>query len=201
MIRCVVSCLCSDREDRGKGTTMEMLIENGKVRVEGNLESLVARGYVGRSKKAKFYYKFESVQQMKEWTAKWVDLQMKRLEAREAMKAKWREENKQAREKAKEEIKAKLAPGVFLKGQWGCTMSRVDWYEVLEVKGNKVELGRASYEDNSGGYDGYSTLLGKGNGEKIAEAKVFNGRIILGKGSWKYLEFANVGDKVHVYCD
>lgn len=183
---------------------MNELLNDGYCRVVvRTFEPLIAEGFAGKSKKAKWIYRFKSHEELAKYAQAFAEKMAAYLSARKEQLAAYKDQKKERAEKAKLEIMSNLKVGCFMKYTWGATMHRVEWYEVTEVNGNNIKLRPANYEDNSGGWSGTSTLIGSCPGEATCGAKVRNGRILFDRGnsSWKYLSFAKIGDQEHVFCD
>lgn len=169
---------------------------------------LVAWAIVGKAKNPTWQYRFKTVNQRDEYIFNWVEKAEKNLQAREQAKIERRESAKLQRKAEAAKLSETVRVGTFLKREWGATMSRVEWYEVLSIRNNVYSLGAAQFSDDSGGWNGYSTLLGPSDGRVVKMGKLVNGRIAVMRqdgticsGYWDALKPCKVGDKVHVYCD
>lgn len=117
--------------------------------------------------------------------------------------------------------KEMLKTGMLLKQSWGCTMNRVNFFQVVSVKGSKVELGVPKSDFEATGYDaGYAKLVGPNEnplvtayakmtrgGLKLCEGpgKVdYNGKDIswkVGDSYWDYLSEVQPGYSEYTYGD
>jgi hypothetical protein len=124
--------------ERGEAQAITAVVEtlycDGQLRIVTREKT--ATGYLGRSAKPAFNYKFKTDQFRDEWIARYVEVATKRFAQRDADKI----ARKLQRAKAAAEFKAALKPGVILSDSWGWEQTNVEFYKVLSVKGATVEL-------------------------------------------------------------
>jgi hypothetical protein len=123
---------------------MTILIENKNYKVEADKDALIARMYVGRSKKPSWAYKFRNEEHM----TNYINQQIANVESHFAQKAIWKEERKAKTEELKNQIKV----GSIFCYSWGWEQTNIDFYQVTEIKGNKLtirEIGMRSVDEVS----------------------------------------------------
>jgi hypothetical protein len=92
----------------------------------------VALGFYGRRQKPDFNLRFKSLEERDNYISRYFD----GLAHMEKMKNERRSERSAAAKKFAESLK----PGTILYDTWGYDQTQVEFYKVLEVKGNKVKI-------------------------------------------------------------
>lgn len=95
-----------------------------------------ATGFVGRSKKPRFNFRFKSESERSAWIARWIEKTEMGLLAREKYKA----DLKASRKQHSDSFKAALKVGTILSASWGYEQTNVEFYIVTEVKGATATL-------------------------------------------------------------
>lgn len=95
-----------------------------------------ATGFVGRSKKPRFNFRFKSEAERTAWVAKWIE----KTEAGLIARAKYKADLKFCRKQHADAFKASLKVGTILSDSWGYEQTNVEFYIVTEVKDSTVTL-------------------------------------------------------------
>lgn len=127
-------------------------------KVEIDTERLVARGFIGKAKKAAFSYRFHSAEKMHGYVEDFF--------AAQELRCKYKETKKLLNKAKKDEFVAQLNVGTIVYTSCGYDQTNVDFYEVVEVKGSKVTLR---------GIDKEITEDGNISGQAIAVPGAYNG--------------------------
>lgn len=108
------------------------------IEVYASPDSPYAIGYMGRSKKAVFHYRYQSMENMQKYIAKFIES----AEARAAYKAEQKAKKKAAREQGHN-----IEVGTIFVSSWGWEQTNVDFYQVVGVTKNSVKLRRIASEE------------------------------------------------------
>lgn len=103
-----------------------------------------------RFPKPEFNYRFRTKERMIEFIEQFISQKLERL--------KWKEERKQAIQKAKEEMKHSFEVGQILYDSWGWEQTNIDFYQVLEVKPKSVIISKISGSYAKNQESGYSSM-------------------------------------------
>lgn len=110
--------------------------------------------------------------------------------------------------------KQDIKPGQLLISTYGCTMRRANYWQVVDVIGTKVFLGKPKTSFKETSHDaGYAILIGPSeNPEPIQRAKITakgvklcternNNPWRVDDHYWSYLHLAKAGDREYTYGD
>jgi hypothetical protein len=107
-----------------------------QVIVYASLDRLVAVGYVGKSKKFSFNYRFKNLDQIQTWTKKWFDDACKNVQDKIDRK----EEIKKINEAL--DLTKELKVNDVVVSTWGWEQTQADMYQIMEIKNKRVLLKR-----------------------------------------------------------
>lgn len=110
--------------------------------------------------------------------------------------------------KRKLALAEKLKVGAFVKNVWGCTMRRVEYYEVVSIVKNRVGLRRANISGDPSPNCASSvvTLIGPNpNAVERVYATTRMGYLLKEgkslKDHWSTYQFVEIGDKTSTWSD
>lgn len=100
------------------------------IEVWANKDRLVAIGYAGKRMKPDFNYRFKDLERLEQYVAEYVIDVIAQAKLKEKRRA----------EKAEANRNAKIEIGDILKASWGYDQTNIDYYEVVGIKNQMVEV-------------------------------------------------------------
>jgi hypothetical protein len=165
--------------------------KNEEYGIEVYLLNNIAIGFLGRSAKASFHYRYQNNENALKSVREWITNVERNLTADKVKK----EEKKQLQKTEKVEDHIKVGDVYY--SSWGYEQTNVDFYQVVEVKGKRVrlvEIGKSEVESS-----GYSSMAGMFTADvlsKKALEKVLNDKEV---GKWHGVKFNKYNEKIDVY--
>ena len=154
--------------------------------LEGRKPSALA--YVGKANKPRFHYSFASVERMQTYVDKFVEDTRREIESHEKMKAE---------RKAEMNKPNSLVVGDILYNSWGWEQTNIDFYQVVESKGQTVKLRRiaGNITDGAG-----NSMAGYTSAVKDAFCETRNEHYETVDFLAKRVQYGNKVNMKHGYC-
>lgn len=109
--------------------------------------------------------------------------------------------------------KQNVKVGDYLKATYGCTMHRVNYYQVVSIDKSIVSLAAPQTGFDATGYDaGYAYITGPATDLTVVQQAKFtakglklvknnDGKLVVGNHYWDYMKPAAIGEKEYTYGD